>query len=298
MTEFSSRPFTIQQQIQAELQQLKSEMKLDFVSVAIADGDYRDIYWKIALGARTERYRKIMVRMGKGMAGKVLKSKSPHIVTRFPEEVQDEMLEYPIFLIESLRSGVGVSVSSTRPEQRSSSGVLLVGERKERVFSRQEIERVEQSASVLASLYDNTAKPPITEDTDEPEQVELISPLFQRLRNLHKEGVTCELLDQRVTRLSPHRQQEIAGILELLAPHCSRTLTNVTVSMEQDEIGNTVVIYEGKGTCDLTDDFFNSMKSLLHSLKSDLEISVEQQHQFFRFTIPTRQLLDEMHWKI
>ena len=296
MIEPSNHPLTIQKQIQTELKQLKSELKLDFIAVALADTSYRDIYWKIALGANSERYRKIMVRMGKGMAGKVLKAKAPHIVTHFPEEVRDEMLEYPIFLIESLRSGVGVSVDSSRPEQRLSYGVLLVGQREERVFSHKEVERIEQSAAALAALYDHTAALLSSIETEETEQAGLMSPLLQRLQSFHKEGVRCELLDQRITRLSLHRQQEIARILELLVHDCS--LSNAKITMEQDTIGHTLVVYEGEGTCGLTHEIVNMMRDLLKSLKSDLEISVVQHRQSVRFAIPTRQLLDEIHWGI
>lgn len=297
MTNHSSYPSTMQKQIQLELQQLKSEMNLDFVAVALADANYRDIYWKIALGAQSERYRKIMVRMGKGMAGKVLQAKTPHIITCFPEEVRDELLEYPIFLIESLRSGVGVSIDSSNPEQKLSYGVLLVGQREDRVFSLQEIERFEQKASVLAALYDHTATFLSTNETHETEQ-DLMSPLLQRLRVLHTEGVTCELLDQRITSLSYSRQQEIADILEFLAHDCACSGSKTTITMEQDEIGNTLVVYVGEGNGFLSHEIFNSMKDLLKSLKSDLEISVEQHRQFVRFVIPTRQLLDEIHWNI
>ncbi|MFC7679955.1 hypothetical protein [Paenibacillus sp. GCM10028914] len=298
MTNQDRHSLTIQEQIHCQVQLLKSELKLDFVALALADANYRDIYWKIALGARTERYRKIMVRMGKGMAGKVLKAKCPYIITYFPEEVQDEMLEYPIFLVESLRSGLGVSVDSLLPEQKHSYGVLLVGQREERIFSHQEIEQVEQYASMLAALYDDSAKVLSTSETKETEPLDLTSPILHRLREFHKEGFTCELLDQRITRLSHRRQHEISEVLKLLAYDCSRSQSNATLILEQDQIGNTLVMFEGKGKYYLSEDVFHAMKQHLKSLKSDFEISVEEDCQSVRFTLPTRLLLDEVHWSI
>lgn len=298
LTKDSSYPLTIQKQIQFELQQLKSDMKLDFVAVALADANYREIYWKIALGAKSERYRKIMVRMGRGMAGKVLKAKSPHIITYFPEEVRDEMLEYPIFLVESLRSGVGVSIDSSLPEQKLSYGVLLVGQREDRVFNQHEVEQIEKYAFVLATLYDNTSSTFVSKKETNEVEKDLMSPLLQRLQVLHKEGVICELLDQRITSLSYNRQLEIAEILELLAHDFSCSGSNTMITIEQDEIGNTLVMYAGEGNYCLSHEVFNSMKDLLKSLKSDLELSVEQHRQFVRFTVPTRQLLDEIHWNV
>ncbi|WP_314589323.1 hypothetical protein [Paenibacillus terrigena] len=296
MTNESDQPLTIQQKIQLELQRLKLEMALDFVAVALADANYRDIYWKIALGARSERYKRITVRMGNGMAGKVLQAKRPHIVTSFPEEVRDEVLEYPIFLVESLISGVGVSVDSAREEQEQSYGVLLVGQREERVFDQQEIERVERSAAVLAELYDRTTLHPSTDEMHMLVQAEHASPVLLRLRDFRAKGVTCELLDQRIIRLSHERQEQIASILELLVHHCSRAISTTRIVLDQDELGHTQVEYECAGGCHFSQEILNPVKDQLKSLKCDLEIVMEERRQSVRFTVPTRLLLDELNW--
>lgn len=292
----SDQPLTIQQQIQLELQQLKSDMALDFVAVALADANYRDIYWKIALGANSERYKKITVRMGNGMAGKVLQARRPHVVTSFPEEVQDEVLEYPIFLVESLRSGVGVSVDSGRIEQKESYGVLLVGQREKRLFSRQEIERVEQAASILAALYDSITIQPLSEVMHSKVEMLQSSPLLKHLRNFRAQGVTCELLDQRITRLPDERQEQIATILELLVCCCIQSHAAAKIVLGQDDRGHTLVEYECEGVCHLSRELFNPVQEQLIALKCNLEIMVEERQQSVRFTIPTRLLLDELNW--
>ena len=292
----SDQPLTIQQRIQLELQHLKSDMALDFVAVALADADYRDIYWKIALGAKSERYKKITVRMGNGMAGKVLQARRPHVVTSFPEEVQDEVLEYPIFLVESLRSGMGVSVDSGRVEQKESYGVLLVGQREERVFSEQEIEDVERAAANLAALYDSITIHPQSNVMQGTVRAAQASPLLQQLRDFRAKGVTCELLDQRITRLSHERQEQIATILELLVCHCIQANSATKIVLGQDDAGHTLVEYECEGECHLSREMFNPVKDQLIALKCDLEIMVEERRQSVRFTVPTRLLLDEMNW--
>ncbi|GIO44712.1 hypothetical protein J41TS4_44700 [Paenibacillus apis] len=296
LTREDDQSLTIQQQIQQELQQLKSDLALDFVAVALADANYRDIYWKIALGAKSERYRKITVRMGRGMAGKVMQTKRPHIVTSYPEEVRDEMLEYPIFLVEAIRSAVGVSVDSKRPEQKQSYGVLLVGQRQERVYHEQEIARVEQSAAVLAVLYDSTVVLEPAKEQERAEHTDVKSPLLQRLREFRAEGITCELLDQRITRLSHTRQQQIGEILDLLVHHSMRSIHQASVTMEQDELGHTRIEFQCVGGEPLSQDLFNPVNDLLISLKCDLEIAVEAERQSVRFTLPTRLLLDEQIW--
>lgn len=296
MTREDDQSLTIQQQIQQELQQLKSELALDFVAVALADDNYRDIYWKIALGAKSERYRKITVRMGRGMAGKVMQTKRPHIVTSYPEEVRDEILEYPIFLVEAIRSAVGVSVDSKRPEQKQSYGVLLVGQRQERVFREQEIARVEQSAAVLAALYDSTVVLEPAKEQGQAEDADVTSPLLQRLRDFRAEGITCELLDQRITRLSHIRQQQIGEILELLADHSRHSSDQASITMEQDELGHTRIEFQCVGADSVSQHLFNPVKDILKALKCDLEIAVEAKRQSVRFMIPTRLLLDEQIW--
>ncbi|MDK8180217.1 hypothetical protein [Paenibacillus sp. UMB4589-SE434] len=292
----SDQPLTIQQRIQLELQQLKSDMAFDFVAVALADANYRDIYWKIALGAKSERYKKITVRMGNGMAGKVLQARRPHVVTSFPEEVQDEVLEYPIFLVESLRSGMGVSVDSARVEQKQSYGVLLVGQREERAFGEQEIGHVERTAAKLAVLYDSITIHPVSEDTQGAVQHDKTTPLLQRLRDFRAKGIICELLDQRITQLSHERQEQIAAILELLVRPCIQANTLAKIVLGQDDAGHTLVEYECEGECHLSREMFNPVKDQLIALKCDLEIMMDERRQSVRFTVPTRLLLDEMNW--
>ncbi len=292
----SGQPLTTQQQIQLELQQLKSDMALDFVALALADANYRDIHWKIALGAQSERYKKITVRMGNGMAGKVLQTRRPHVVTYFPEEVQDEVLGYPIFLVESLRSGVGVSVDSVRPEQKKAYGVLLVGQREERIFSESDIEAVKRSAARLAVWYDSITTPAQEPEAQETLQEEKASPLLLRLKEFRRQGITCQLLDQRMTRLPLERQEQIAAILELLVRHSIEAHATAGVVLGQDEAGNTLVEFESEEDTLVSRELLDPVKEELFALKCDLEILAEGSSQTVRFTIPTRILLDEQHW--
>ncbi len=292
----SGQPLTTQQQIQLELQQLKSEMALDFVALALADDNYRDIHWKIALGAQSERYKKITVRMGNGMAGKVLQTRRPHVVTYFPEEVQDEVLGYPIFLVESLRSGVGVSVDSIRPERKKAYGVLLIGQREERIFGEPDVEEVKRSAARLAVLYDSITTPGQESEAQETLQEEKASPLLLRMKEFRKQGMTCQLLDQRMTRLPLERQDQIAAILELLVRHSIQAHTRAGVVLGQDEAGNTLVEFESEEDGLISRELLDPVKEELFALKCDLEILAEGSCQTVRFTIPTRILLDEQHW--
>ncbi|MDQ0091446.1 hypothetical protein J2T12_004883 [Paenibacillus anaericanus] len=301
---------TIQQKIQWELEQLKNEMGLDFVAIALSDGQYRDIYWRFALGAQSDRYKKIAVRMGRGMAGKVLQGMSPHVVLAFPEEVQEEVLEYPIFLVESLYSGVGVSINSTIHVQNQAYGVLLVGQRSRREFPEEDIMRVQACAGTLAGFYDEAPTAPSgSEDSS-------VSPTWinessrdtdSKLNNSHGSiikllqearaaGITCELLDQRITRLNDERQEEITAILALLVRECGTQAVDAQLIIGQDELGQTLIEFEGYLLHPASNELFLPVMEQLKSLKCDLEIVIEKDKKSVRFTIPTRVLLDEMHW--
>lgn len=303
---------TRRKKMQIELEQLKEELGLDFVAVALADGQYRDIYWRFALGANSERYKKIAVRMGKGMAGKVLQGFTPYVVTEFPEDVQEEVLEYPIFLVESLKSGMGVTIKSPLPSDMQSNGVLLVGQRSKREFLENDIDRVQLCASVLAELYDSypleltdseyleshwTQKytPIISQDIESITQKEA-GPIVKLLHEAQSVGISCELLDQRITRLSNERQEEIAAILTLLVKEYTMSTEAAQLVIGQDELGQTLIEFEGNLLHPASQELFLPVMAELKSLKCDLEIVIEKEKQSVRFTIPTRILLDEMNW--
>lgn len=292
---------TLQQKIQNELEQLKNDLELDFVAVALADGQYRDIYWRFALGAQTDRYKKIAVRMGRGMAGKVLQGMSPYIVQAFPEEVAGEVLEYPIFLVESLTSGVGISINSNVFTQKQAYGVLLVGQRSKREFLVEDITCVQTCANRLAQIYDDA--PNETNKSNDTYLQELdympnkgTGPILRLLQEAQAVGITCELLDQRVTRLNDERQQEISEILALLVREYETTNEVAKLSFGQDELGQTLIEFEGYLLHPASNELFQPVMEQLRSLQCDLEIVIEKDKKSIRFTIPTRALLDEMYW--
>ncbi|WP_052339204.1 GAF domain-containing protein [Gorillibacterium massiliense] len=331
MTNRNGDAGTLQQMIQKEMAELKSELKLDFVAVALTDGEYRDIHWRFALGANSDRYKKITVRIGKGMAGKVLQAKSPYVVTAFPEEVQEEMLEYPIFLVESLRSGVGVSVDSFKPERSQAYGVLLIGQREMREFTEKEIERVQICARELGRLYDlddddepaaikgaeNGCNPETGSDVSRGDEAAAgrrsesrsfvaavdtsrreDGPVLKLLREARFAGVDCELLDQRVTRLATARQQELAAVLAQLVQAGMPPANHPRLVIGQDEDGQTLIEFAADELMAPSQQLFQPVMSQLKSLKCDLEIGLAEDGHYVRFTLPTRSLLDEPLWQL
>lgn len=302
MTNESHNNTTLQQKIQWEMEKLKQEMGLDFVAVALADGDYRDIYWRFALGANSDRYKRITVRMGRGMAGKVLQGRSPYIVTSFPEEVREEVLEYPIFLVESLKSGVGVSVRSLQYEGSRAYGVLLIGQRSSREFSHTDIEHVELCANVLSRIYDSEAIDSDRLDEKVGTEESILDmetgAILHLLHQAQIKGVTCELLDQRITRLTTERQDELAAILSIMLHNYETSVEHPQLIIDQDELGQTLIEFQCSYLYPASQQLFQPVIEQIKSLKCDLEIVRGESIHSVRFTIPTRQLLDEMNWNL
>ena len=86
------------------MDQLVQETEAEFLSLALYDPEQREIRWRVAYGASSERYKAIAIRVGKGIAGDVIASGRPLLIRTFPEDIASEPLEYPIMIIEKLIS--------------------------------------------------------------------------------------------------------------------------------------------------------------------------------------------------
>jgi len=127
---------------------LKEAVQCDFVGLAIQNEIGPDVRWHYAVGNLNEKYKRITVRFGKGIAGKVISSGSPMMMTDFPHHILGKMTDYPIALAEKLVSTYAVPLlSNTAPK-----GVLLVGKREKYSFTEDEQEIVKESAINLEQL--------------------------------------------------------------------------------------------------------------------------------------------------
>jgi nitrogen regulatory protein A len=127
---------------------LKEEIHCDFVGIAIQNQKGPDIKWYYAAGNLNEKYKKITVRYGKGIAGKVILTGRPMSILNFPEHIFGKALEYPIMLAEKLVSSYAVPIfCNTSPK-----GVLLVGQRHAYSFSEKEEQAVQQTAAKMEEM--------------------------------------------------------------------------------------------------------------------------------------------------
>jgi nitrogen regulatory protein A len=128
--------------------QLRMEVGCDFVALALQNEVGPDVRWHYASGNVNDKYRRITVRFGKGIAGKIISSGSPMMMSDFPKDIYGKVTDHPIMLAEKLISCYAVPLFFNG----SPKGVLLVGKRVSYTFSENEQEKVKESGDTLEQL--------------------------------------------------------------------------------------------------------------------------------------------------
>jgi signal transduction protein with GAF and PtsI domain len=134
--------------IQSLCENVKAECKADFVGVAFQTGKRKKICWHYAAGNRNEKFRRMEVRYGKGMAGRVIATGRPVFIPSFPHDLHGKAVDYPIMLAEQLVCARAVPVYASGIPK----GVLLIGRRTSQLFSARENEVVQKAAENLERL--------------------------------------------------------------------------------------------------------------------------------------------------
>jgi nitrogen regulatory protein A len=147
--------------IETHLTQLRGLLSCEFAGLAWSENNI--VRWKVVSGNRNDRYRKIILRSGKGIAGQVLRSGRPMTVDCTECKFQYDMKDFPIMLAEGLMSAAAVPVTLNIKVL----GILLVGNRSPRTYLSHEIELVSSFAEQLGSLMqtrkENLTLQPINE---------------------------------------------------------------------------------------------------------------------------------------
>jgi nitrogen regulatory protein A len=128
--------------------QLLKEAGCDFVALALQNEVGPDVRWHYASGNVNDKYKRITVRFGKGIAGKIISSGSPMMMSDFPNDIYGKVTDHPIMLAEKLVSCFAVPLFFNG----SPRGVLLVGKRISYSFPEHEQEKVKESAETLEQL--------------------------------------------------------------------------------------------------------------------------------------------------
>ncbi|KKO52156.1 GAF domain-containing protein [Paenibacillus sp. DMB20] len=118
--------FDFQQGIDA----LRERFHFDLVSIALVQSaaDQFVLTWQYASGNLNERYKRIVLHSGKGVAGRVFKTGKPVLIQNVAEELDpSDLFNYPIIAAEQLLSVGAVPLW----KDSRVAGVLLAGYRQE-----------------------------------------------------------------------------------------------------------------------------------------------------------------------
>lgn len=113
---------------QMELEMIKAHFDFDLVSLALVQSAEKrfELKWTFSIGNKTERFRKIVLQSGKGVAGQVFKTGKPMLIEDVGVEMEQENLfNYPIVIAEGLKSFGAIPLYKYNRVK----GVLLAGYR-------------------------------------------------------------------------------------------------------------------------------------------------------------------------
>lgn len=113
---------------QKELEIIKAHFDFDFVSLALVQSAERrfELRWTFSIGNKTDRFRKIVLQSGKGVAGRVFKTGKPMLIEDVSVEIDHgNLFNYPIVVAEGLRSFGAIPLYKYNRVK----GVLLAGYR-------------------------------------------------------------------------------------------------------------------------------------------------------------------------
>lgn len=139
------------QRFEQACERLMKEIDCDFVGLAIQNQKGPDISWHYAAGNQNDKYKRITVRYGKGIAGKVILTGSPMSIHNFPQQIFGKAIEYPIMLAEKLVTSYAVPILC----KRTPKGVLLVGRRVASPFNERDQQIVCAVAADLEELLND-----------------------------------------------------------------------------------------------------------------------------------------------
>lgn len=122
------KPFCENFNYQTKIDELREMLACDFISLAIAKSasEGSEITWQYASGNLNDRYKRIVLHSGKGIAGVVFKTGKEMIVNSVKDELlEKDLFNYPIIVSEQLSSLAAVPLF----QFSRVAGVLLIGYR-------------------------------------------------------------------------------------------------------------------------------------------------------------------------
>lgn len=117
-----------QHDYQDELDTLRREYQFDFAGLALPMEDHvgTKIKWRFVSGNINDRYQRIILRHGRGVAGNVMKTGKPMIIRDATQnDIQNTLFNFPIIISEALTSLIAIPLWHNHRVK----GVLLFGQR-------------------------------------------------------------------------------------------------------------------------------------------------------------------------
>lgn len=228
------------------MESLRERINVDFIGLAIYDAMNDEIRWRLAVGESNTRYKRIVIRMGKGIAGEAIQLNRTIKVENFPHDVLGNPIEYPILLVEHLKSSIAVPVADSRRIY----GVLLVGQRSERKYTEIEENETSEIAGKIANelaranIYSRVVQESVEDINEFINKKKINDSLFisyledqkEKLPEEDRGGITFEVLDQSILEIPNHVQEMlIANTIEILSVTNKEKEDRSNISILRDE---------------------------------------------------------------
>ena len=116
---------------QSELDNLRIHFGFDFAGLALPTEDHvgMKIKWRYVSGNLNNRYQRIVLRNGRGIAGNVMKTGKPMTIANTnQDEIQQSLFNFPILLSEQLTALIAIPLWHNHRVK----GVLLFGQRNDK----------------------------------------------------------------------------------------------------------------------------------------------------------------------
>ncbi|MDO7906837.1 GAF domain-containing protein [Paenibacillus sp. JX-17] len=136
-------------EIQREIDLVCTDSRSDIAGVALAALPEGKVGWLYVSGSRNGRYRRIIVKPGRGIAGLTLRSGRPVKLDDAEPDLAKLRQNSPLMLAEQLHAAMAVPLRSADGQ---AVGVLMVGRRSPHVYTPEDLKSAESAAAKLRSL--------------------------------------------------------------------------------------------------------------------------------------------------
>ncbi|PLR78073.1 hypothetical protein CU633_07380 [Bacillus sp. V3-13] len=293
----TNQKVSLKELLTLQLESLISGLGVDFSAIAFYDPINLEFRWRLAIGSLNNRYTSIVVRSGKGICGRALKTRREVIITHFPEELQDEFLEFPILIVEDLKSAAAVPLFF----QTQLIGVLLIGQRTCRQFDFTEIEYMKKVSDEIVQSYTQERRAERTNLEEKKEiQKSALSLYFIQEKANRGEKLEIILLDQRITLLSEEAQQKLISIFEFLLD-CAFLTENdaiVKVIIERKSEQQFSIEIETDTHLILSNELFSKLADDVRALKGSIEMVYDHDKTILTMNFFLSMLISDHLWTI